>query len=84
MNMHDNHAIDPADINLPQDAGMSAADLDHSLKVDGKALEIARRVVAASRTPRTAAWRSSMATSSTARTRRRWNAIAATTTKSRG
>ncbi|MEW6292372.1 MAG: HDIG domain-containing metalloprotein [Pseudomonadota bacterium] len=49
--MHDNYAIDPADINLLQDAGMSAEDLDHSLKVAGKALEIARRVVAASRTP---------------------------------
>jgi uncharacterized protein len=46
--MHNDHAIDPADIKLLQDAGLSAEDLDHSLKVAGKALEIARRVVSCS------------------------------------
>ena len=45
------YSLDMADIKLLQDAGMSAEDLDHSLKVAGKALEIARRVGAASRTP---------------------------------
>lgn len=41
------YSLDMADIRLLQDAGLSAEDLDHSLKVAGKALEIARRVVAA-------------------------------------
>lgn len=41
------YSLDMADIQLLQDAGMSADDLDHSLKVAGKALEIARRVNAA-------------------------------------
>ena len=45
------YSLDMADIKLLQDAGMCAEDLEHSLKVAGKALEIARRVVAASRTP---------------------------------
>ncbi len=45
------YTLDMADIKLLQDAGMAAEDLDHSLKVAGKALEIARRVVAASKTP---------------------------------
>ncbi|MBS3935279.1 MAG: HDIG domain-containing protein [Sulfuritalea sp.] len=45
------YTIDMADIKLLQDAGMAADDLEHSLKVAGKALEIARRVVAASQTP---------------------------------
>ena len=45
------YTLDMADIKQLQDAGMSAKDLDHSLKVAGKALEIARCVVAASRTP---------------------------------
>ena len=49
--MHNDLQIHPADIKLLQDAGMSAEDLDHSLKVAGKALEIARRVVSASQTP---------------------------------
>jgi uncharacterized protein len=49
--MHENYAIDPVDIRLLQDAGMCDEDLDHSLKVAGKALEIARRIVAASQTP---------------------------------
>jgi uncharacterized protein len=43
---HD-YSLDIADIKMLKDAGMSAEDLDHSLKVAGKALEIARRVVAA-------------------------------------
>jgi uncharacterized protein len=38
------YSLDMADIKLLQDAGMSAEDLDHSLKVAGKALDIARRV----------------------------------------
>lgn len=41
------YTLDMADIKLLQDAGMSEEDLDHSLKVAGKALEIARRVSAA-------------------------------------
>lgn len=45
------YSLDMADIKLMQDAGMTAEDLDHSLKVAGKALEIARRVCAASKTP---------------------------------
>jgi uncharacterized protein len=45
------YSLDMADIKMLQDAGMCAEDLDHSLKVAGKALEIARRVVAASKTP---------------------------------
>lgn len=45
------YSLDVADIKLLQDAGMCAEGLDHSLKVAGKALEIARRVGAASRTP---------------------------------
>jgi len=45
------YTLDTADIKLLQDAGMCAADLDHSLKVAGKALEIARRVCAASQVP---------------------------------
>lgn len=49
--MNGNDAIPPADIQLLRAAGLSAEDLDHSLKVAGKALEIARRVVAASKTP---------------------------------
>ncbi len=44
------YSLDMADIKLLQDAGMSAEDLDHSLKVAGKALEIARRVGVASKT----------------------------------
>lgn len=47
--MQDDYVIDPADIKMLKDAGLSAEDLDHSLKVAGKALEIARRVVAAGR-----------------------------------
>jgi putative nucleotidyltransferase with HDIG domain len=45
------YSLDMADIKMLQDAGMCAEDLDHSLKVAGKALEIARRVCAASKTP---------------------------------
>lgn len=45
--MRPDYVIDPADIQMLQDASMSAEDLDHSLKVAGKALEIARRVGAA-------------------------------------
>lgn len=45
------YSLDMADIKMLQDAGMCAEDLDHSLKVAGKALEIARCVVAASKTP---------------------------------
>lgn len=41
------YSLDMGDIKLLQDAGMSAADLDHSLKVAGKALEFARRITAA-------------------------------------
>lgn len=41
------YSLDMADIKLLQEAGMCAEDLDHSLKVAGKALEIARRIVAA-------------------------------------
>jgi uncharacterized protein len=41
------YSLDMADIKLLKDAGMSEEDLDHSLKVAGKALEIARRVTAA-------------------------------------
>ncbi|MDP1652397.1 MAG: HDIG domain-containing protein [Rhodocyclaceae bacterium] len=40
------YSLQMADIKMLQDAGMSAEDLDHSLKVAGKALEIARRVKA--------------------------------------
>ncbi|MBA3032481.1 MAG: HDIG domain-containing protein [Gammaproteobacteria bacterium] len=40
------YSLDMADIKLLQDAGMSAEDLDHSLKVAGRALDIARRVKA--------------------------------------
>jgi uncharacterized protein len=49
--MHNDYGIDPADIKMLQDAGMCAEDLDHSLKVAGKALEIGRRITAASKTP---------------------------------
>ncbi len=45
------YTLDMADIKMLQDAGMCAEDLEHSLKVAGKALEIARRVCAASKTP---------------------------------
>jgi uncharacterized protein len=45
------YSLDMADIKILQDAGLCAEDLDHSLKVAGKALEIARRIVAASKTP---------------------------------
>jgi uncharacterized protein len=45
------YSLDMADIKLLQEAGMCAEDLDHSLKVAGKALEIARRITAASKTP---------------------------------
>ena len=48
------YTLDMADIKLLQDAGMAAEDLEHSLKVAGKALDIARRVAsatAASQTP---------------------------------
>lgn len=41
------YTLDMADIKMLKDAGMSEEDLDHSLKVAGKALEIARRVSAA-------------------------------------
>lgn len=41
------YSLDMADIKMLKDAGMSEEDLDHSLKVAGKALEIARRVTAA-------------------------------------
>ncbi len=44
------YSLQMADIKMLQDAGMSAEDLDHSLKVAGKALEIARRVVSGSGT----------------------------------
>jgi uncharacterized protein len=44
------YSLQMADITMLQDAGLCAEDLDHSLKVAGKALEIARRVVAASKT----------------------------------
>lgn len=42
------YTLDMADIKLLQDAGMAAEDLDHSLKVAGRALDIARRVVGGS------------------------------------
>lgn len=42
------YSLDMADIKMLQDAGMSAEDLDHSLKVAGRALDIARRVVSGS------------------------------------
>jgi len=45
------YSLEMADIKLLQDAGMCEEDLDHSLKVAGKALDIARRVAAASKTP---------------------------------
>ncbi|MDP2196416.1 MAG: HDIG domain-containing protein [Rhodocyclaceae bacterium] len=44
------YTLDMADIKLLQDADMSAEDLDHSLKVAGRALDIARRVVSGSGT----------------------------------
>ncbi|MDP2107728.1 MAG: HDIG domain-containing protein, partial [Rhodocyclaceae bacterium] len=44
------YSLDMADIKLLQDADMSAEDLDHSLKVAGRALDIARRVVSGSGT----------------------------------
>ena len=44
--MGKDYSIQPADVKLLQDADLSADDLDHSLKVAGKALEIARRVKA--------------------------------------
>lgn len=40
------YALQEEDIMLLKDAGMTAADLDHSLKVASKALDIARRVQA--------------------------------------
>lgn len=42
------YALQAEDIKLLKDAGMAAEDLDHSLKVAGKALDIARRVVSSS------------------------------------
>lgn len=45
------YALQAEDIRMLKDAGMSAEDLDHSLKVAGRALDIARRVVAASKAP---------------------------------
>lgn len=45
------YSLQMADIKMLTDAGMSAEDLDHSLKVAGKALEIGRRITAASKTP---------------------------------
>ncbi|MDI6747526.1 MAG: HDIG domain-containing protein [Rhodocyclaceae bacterium] len=44
------YSLDMADIKLLQDADMAAEDLDHSLKVAGRALDIARRVVSGSDT----------------------------------
>jgi uncharacterized protein len=41
------YSLQMADIKMLTDAGMSAEDLDHSLKVAGKALEIARRITTA-------------------------------------
>jgi uncharacterized protein len=41
------YSLDMADIKMLEDAGMSAQDIDHSLKVAGKALDIARRIAAA-------------------------------------
>lgn len=40
------YSLEMADIKMLQEAGMGAEDLDHSLKVAGKALDIARRIAA--------------------------------------
>lgn len=40
------YSLQTEDVKMLQDAGMSAQDLDHSLKVAGQALDIARRVKA--------------------------------------
>jgi uncharacterized protein len=45
------YSLDMADIKMLTDAGMTAEDLDHSLKVAGKALEISRRITAANKAP---------------------------------
>jgi uncharacterized protein len=49
--MNGGKRIDPDDIRLLRDAGLSEEDLDHSVKVARKALEIAGRILAAGRTP---------------------------------
>lgn len=41
--MNDDYRIDPDDLDFLRRAGMNAADLDHSLKVAAKALDLARR-----------------------------------------
>jgi uncharacterized protein len=44
MDDHNAYTIDPADIELLRNAGVSEADIDHSVKVAEKALEIAGRI----------------------------------------